>query len=182
MIKVVCDRCGREIPVPGRTGYLAWNFRTGHGGELAGDNMLEDRDYCETCMGTIFDFIEHMPGQGATDAGTEREVPGTEGAGDFPEDGKPAAGAESCGPQLPESPADSPGIISGSSAVTEKDRDGKKRVRKPGKNSVDMGKILALREAGRSFGWIADDMGLSKQTVCNAFYRWKRAQEGEALK
>ena len=179
MIKVICDRCGREIPVPGRTGYLAWNFRNGHGGDMAGNNVLEDRDYCEACMGTIFDFIDAgPPGQGGADAGAEA-VSGTEGGRDIPEDGKPAAGAEPGGPQLPENSADSPGIISGSSAVTEKDRNGKKRVGKPGKNSVDMGKILALREAGRSFGWIADDMGLPKQTVCNAFYRWKRAQEGQ---
>lgn len=114
--------------------------------------------------------------------GAERAVPGTEGGGDIPEDGKPAAGAEPGGPQLPETPVDSPGIIPGSSAVKEKGRNGKKGVGETRKNSVDMGKILALREAGRSFGWIADDMGLPGQTVCNACYRWKRAQEGEALK
>lgn len=58
MLRVICDRCGKEIPMPGRTGYLAWNFRNGHGGDLIGKNALEDRDYCETCMGTIFDFID----------------------------------------------------------------------------------------------------------------------------
>ena len=41
MIRVICDRCGKEIEVPGKTGYLAWNFRAGHGG--AGSVAVQDR-------------------------------------------------------------------------------------------------------------------------------------------
>ena len=76
MIRVICDRCGKEIQAPGKTGYLAWNFRAGHGGELIGNNVLEDRDYCETCMGTIFDFIDAGPEQEEhKDAGEENGAP-----------------------------------------------------------------------------------------------------------
>ena len=167
MIRVICDRCGKEIQAPGKTGYLAWNFRAGHGGELIGNNVLEDRDYCETCMGTIFDFIDAAPGQEeSADTGTENGVLDRDKES-VPEAGQPDPKGEAAKP-IVEAP--------GSSAGTGK-KAARQQVRKSRKNSVDIGKILALREIGWSFGKIADDMGLSKQSVCNAFYRWKNAQE-----
>lgn len=47
-------------------------------------------------------------------------------------------------------------------------------MQKARKNSVDIGKIMALRGAGWSLNRIADDMGMSKQSVWNAIDRWKK--------
>lgn len=180
MIRVICDRCGKEIQAPGKTGYLAWNFRAGHGGELIGNNILEDRDYCETCMGTIFDFIDAAPEQEEhKDAGEENGAPdrktegGSGSSGAVPEIGQSVPEIERPVPEVAAAEHE-PGPSS-STAINRKVVS--KQPRKPRKNSVDIGRILALREAGWSFGKIADDMGLSKQSVCNAFHRWKNAQE-----
>ena len=61
MVRIICDRCGKEIPAAGRAGFLSWNFRDGYRGGLMQANALEGMDYCETCMKTIFDFIISGP-------------------------------------------------------------------------------------------------------------------------
>ena len=48
------------------------------------------------------------------------------------------------------------------------------KLQKPRRNSVDIGKIMALREAGWSLNRIADEMKMSKQSVWNAISRWKK--------
>lgn len=53
------------------------------------------------------------------------------------------------------------------------------KLQKPRKNSVDIGKIMVLRKAGWSFNRIADDMGMSKQSVCNAVANLKKAHVAE---
>lgn len=188
MIRIIRDRCGKEIMAYGKTGYLAWNFRAGHGGKLIGNNVLEDRDYCESCMGTIFDFIDRKTeGTDLVDAGMEDMASfGEEGS--IPEKGdcfrENCAAVPGTVQSDSETAADETentegtGSLSGSSAAKER-KFPRQQVRGPRKNSVDIGRILALREAGWSFGRIADDMGLSKQSVCNAFSRWKKAQEGQ---
>lgn len=52
---------------------------------------------------------------------------------------------------------------------------GRRELQKARKNSVDIEKIMALRDAGWSLNRIADDMGMSKQSVWNAIDRWKKA-------
>ena len=42
------------------------------------------------------------------------------------------------------------------------------------KIDIDMGKVKALRAAGRSMDWIADDLGVSVQTIYN-----RLKEEGE---
>lgn len=182
MIKVVCDRCGREIPMPGKTGYLAWNFREGHGGGLVGDNVLEGRDYCEACMGTIFDFIDRVPDavdgreRGVTDTGVQEIIPGR---GD-PDMGVQENATDSGIPdpeavhKAPEDMAVSPD----SSAAAGKKRPGQQgRARRAAKKEVDAGKVMALISAGRSARWVADDMGISLQSVYNVLNR-ARKQDG----
>lgn len=52
------------------------------------------------------------------------------------------------------------------------------KLRKPGRNSVDIGKIMALRKAGWSLNRIADEMKMSKQSVWNAVAGWKKSTWG----
>lgn len=55
MIKIVCNRCRREIS--GNTGYIAWNFRDHISREMVDQNIFENCDYCEKCMEYIMEFI-----------------------------------------------------------------------------------------------------------------------------
>ena len=48
--------------------------------------------------------------------------------------------------------------------------------KKPKKIDIDMGKVKALRDAGRTVEWIADDMGVSPATIYN-----RLKQEAEAV-
>ena len=40
--------------------------------------------------------------------------------------------------------------------------------------SVDIGKIMALKNAGWSIGKIAEEMGMKPQAVSNAIYRYRK--------
>ncbi len=48
------------------------------------------------------------------------------------------------------------------------------KLQKPRRNSVDIGKIMALRKAGWSLNRIANEMNMSRQSVWNAISRWKK--------
>lgn len=176
MIRIVCDRCGREIPVPGRTGYLAWNFRHGHGGDLIGENVLENRDYCEICMGTIFDFIDGKTGQADISMGTA--VPGTE-------DEISDETAEAHGPEKAEDKkVDSSGKRQQVQSTGKKGRPSKYGDQEPymetrGRKGVDIGKILALKKAGWSIAKIADEMSMKEGSVRTAIYRYEKRMERE---
>lgn len=58
MIKIICDRCGADIGMSGKLGYIAWNFKTGIDGDLMQDNTFEDSHFCTTCMNQIRAFIK----------------------------------------------------------------------------------------------------------------------------
>ena len=53
----------------------------------------------------------------------------------------------------------------------------KKRQEPANKKKLDIGKIRALREAGWSFGKIAEEMGCSPQTIANALQREETAKK-----
>lgn len=55
MIKIVCNRCGKEIS--GNAGYIAWNFRDHISGDMVDQNIFENCDYCGKCMEEIMEFI-----------------------------------------------------------------------------------------------------------------------------
>ncbi|MCI8801069.1 MAG: hypothetical protein HFH88_14850 [Lachnospiraceae bacterium] len=176
MIRIVCDRCGREIPVPGRVGYLAWNFRNGHGGDLIGENVLESRDYCEICMGTIFDFIDGKTGQ--ADIGMETAVPETE----------TEISDETTEAHVPEKAedkkVDSPGKKRQDQSTGKRGRPAKYGDQEPymetrGRKGVDIGKILALKKAGWSIPKIADEMSMKEGSVRTAVYRYEKRMERE---
>lgn len=45
------------------------------------------------------------------------------------------------------------------------------------RNSIDIGKIMALKNAGWNVGKIADEMGMQPQSVSNAIYQYKKKCE-----
>ena len=182
MIRIVCDRCGREIPVPGRTGYLAWNFRQGHGGDLIGENVLENRDYCEICMGTIFDFIDGKTGQADISMGTAIPETGNEISDETTEVHSPE--------KAEDKKVDSSGKRQQAQSTGKKGRLSKYGDQEPymetrGRKGVDIGKILALKKAGWSIAKIADEMSMKEGSVRTAIYRHEKRMErdrAEAVK
>lgn len=55
MIKIVCNRCGKDIAAD--TGHIAWYFKDRSSGDIVDQNIFENCDYCEECMEEIQEFI-----------------------------------------------------------------------------------------------------------------------------
>lgn len=58
MRKIICDRCGAEIPNGTRIGYVAVNWRAASDNSLMQDNPYEEADFCEKCMEDIARVID----------------------------------------------------------------------------------------------------------------------------
>ena len=52
---IKCDRCGGEVD-PKRIGYVSMSER-GPDGELIGEYLFDDMDFCENCMEQIAAFV-----------------------------------------------------------------------------------------------------------------------------
>lgn len=57
MIKIICDRCGEELPHPLRAGYIMWGFRADGTGKLLQENPFKGLHFCAACMEEIRSFI-----------------------------------------------------------------------------------------------------------------------------
>ena len=58
MRKIICDRCGAEIPNGTRIGYVAVNWKAASDNSLMQDNPYENADFCEKCMEDIARVID----------------------------------------------------------------------------------------------------------------------------
>lgn len=60
MRKILCDRCGAEIPMKSRIGYVAVNWRAPSDESLMYENPYEGYDFCEQCMHDIVEVIDSI--------------------------------------------------------------------------------------------------------------------------
>ena len=60
MRKILCDRCGAEIPLNSKIGYVAVNWRAPSDGSLMYENRYEGYDFCEQCMHDIVEVIDNV--------------------------------------------------------------------------------------------------------------------------
>lgn len=60
MRKILCDRCGQEIPLKSRIGYVAVNWRAPSDESLMYENPYEGYDFCEQCMHDIVEVIDNV--------------------------------------------------------------------------------------------------------------------------
>lgn len=133
MIKIICDRCGKDIA--GNTdnetaiGYIAWNFKDSPDGDLAQENIFEKSHYCRDCMEEVREFIRRKP---------QREDSGQQENTSLTDDAQEAS-------------------------------QGTKMIRKRTKPE-DVGKIIALRNAGWLVNDIANEMNMSQQAVSDAIW------------
>ena len=75
MRKILCDRCGAEIPLKSRIGYVAVNWRAPSDESLMYENPYEGYDFCEQCMHDIVEVIDNVVMCQEEDK-TEQETPG----------------------------------------------------------------------------------------------------------
>ena len=138
MIKIFCDRCGKEITKCNRIGYIALNSKDQKEGDLAEDNEFEKNAYCSKCMSQIRAFIKAQPEESSEDGEKSQEV-----------DTKCDKNDEKC-------------------AQNEK------KCNQGEKKAIDIGKIMALKNAGWKNKDIAGEMHMEPQAVANAIYKYKK--------
>lgn len=141
MIKILCDRCGKEIKEHGEDiGYIIMgvNVNPMKGVVLMqGDDRLNiDSHYCQGCMNEIKAFIQNRKNIGLLSV-------------------------------------NQPKAVSGPNETASKHEETERKRRK----RIDIGKIMALKNAGWSNVKIADEMGMNPQAVANAIYQHKKKCE-----
>ena len=52
MLRVICDRCGKDISDSGKIGYIVLNIRESVGGPAVQENPMKGLHFCASCMGT----------------------------------------------------------------------------------------------------------------------------------
>ena len=60
MRKILCDRCGQEIQLKSKIGYVAVNWRAPSDESLMYENPYEGYDFCEQCMHDIVEVIDNV--------------------------------------------------------------------------------------------------------------------------
>lgn len=164
MIKIICDHCGAEIMENENIGHVNFTKEAPQKREACVaegwvlEKMQPNPDYCMKCIDEIRQFIATKPIAGLAPepipGGKEEPVPEPEP--------KPKAKAK---------PTTKPPDIL--SAMPESD----KPKRKPGRRKINIGKILALKNAGWSYTKIGEEMGMSATDVGNAIWRYKKKGE-----
>lgn len=145
MIKIICDRCGKEIG-DGNVGYIATNWRSMTDGNLLGDNPHEEKHFCKDCMKEIEEFVSKSP---------ENVNKTEESVSETPEsDSKEVKSVSICEEQPPE----------------QEEPKGKRK-------QIDIGKIMALKNAGWKNKDIADEMHMEPQAVASAIYQYKKKEQ-----
>lgn len=138
---VKCDRCGKQFmpDAQHKVGWIGMTWRIPETDDLeSGVTPYEHCDFCESCMKAISDFIE-----GAVieeEAPPEVEIVVNE---------PPTAEEGREDPQKGGEPSEEP----------------KPKKNPPKAKGIDKGKIKALHDAGWNASKIADEMGVSPQTI-----------------
>lgn len=58
MRKIICDRCGAEIPKDARIGYVAVAWQSPTDGSILENSPYEGMDFCEKCIKDIVSVID----------------------------------------------------------------------------------------------------------------------------
>ncbi len=142
MKKVYCDRCGADITAQEAYGLIWMDYRDYEITlDMFYDSPWPDRDYCESCMAEILDFIKIKPGCKAAPAVEEKK----------------------------EEPVVAPEVPKVEDVEEKAEPKPKKVAKATGKKKpLDKGKIGALYKAGWSVAKITDEIGCHKSAVYNA--------------
>ena len=141
IIYIKCDRCGKQFmpDTTHRVGFIGFKWRDVETDDLLDDtNPFEEKDFCERCMEDIGRYIEGTVIE--EEAPPEVEIVVNE---------PPAAEEGGEAPQKGGEPSEEP----------------KPKKNPPKAKGIDKGKIKALHDAGWNASKIADEMGVSPQTI-----------------
>lgn len=145
MIKIICDRCNKEIS-DGNIGYIATNWRSAEDGSLLGDNPHEAKHFCSSCMKEFEEFVIKS---------SENVIKTAENVSETAESvSKEVESVPDAEEQAPE----------------QEESKGKRR-------QIDVGKIMALKNAGWKNKDIADEMHMEPQAVANVIYQQKKKEQ-----
>ncbi len=151
MIRIFCDRCGKDITRCNRIGYIALNSRDQKEGDLKEDNEFERNHYCNNCMSQIREFIK-----------TKQEGLVQELAQEVVQ--------EENNQNSEESHENNTKCHENEKKCTQN----AKKCNESKKKSIDIGKIMALKNAGWKNKDIAGEMHMDPQAVANAIYNHKK--------
>lgn len=138
MIRIFCDRCGKDITRCNRIGYIALNSRDQKEGDLKEENEFEKNHYCSNCMSQIREFIK-----------TKQEENNQKSEESHENNTKCHENEKKCTQNA-------------------------KKCNESEKKSIDIGKIMALKNAGWKNKDIAGEMHMDPQAVANAIYNHKK--------
>ena len=159
MIKIICDRCNKEIS-DGNIGYIATNWRSAEDGSLLGDNPHEAKHFCSSCMKEFEEFV--IKSSENVIKSSENVIKSSENVIKTAENVSETA--ESVSKEV-ESVPDAE-----EQAPEQEESKGKRR-------QIDVGKIMALKNAGWKNKDIADEMHMEPQAVANVIYQQKKKEQ-----
>ena len=175
MRKILCDRCGQEIPLTSKIGYVAVNWRAPSDESLMYENPYEGYDFCEQCMHDIVEVIDNVVLCKEEDK-TEQETP-EELARKFVEAMKENFSAEpGPDPEEEEAPAEVEGEPETVEAAVEEEQEepvGRRADDPPPKQFVNLRELRELVKAGKKPKEIAEHFGIS---VASYYNHKKRAE------
>ncbi len=187
MIRIICDRCGSTIETKSDIGYIAWNFRRGQDGNLAGENKFEGCHFCRDCMKEIRAFIQERKRPD-----TERKEPeaSKEDGRAEPEKQDPVTGdgknvikeAKSVSKTGQTVTKEDKSVSKTGQTVTKEAGNVSETKKEKKRKTIDIGRVMALKKAGWTNAQIADDIGVETSSVAGAIRRYRKKNgDGSSL-
>ena len=170
MRKILCDRCGAEIPLNSKIGYVAVNWRAPSDESLMYENPYEGYDFCEQCMHDIVEVIDDISVIKAKPPETPEEL-----ARRFVNAMKETISAEP-GPdpeeeEAPETVEGEPETVETAVEEEQEEPVGRLADNPPPKQFVNLRELRELVKAGKKSKEIAEHFGISLASYYN--YRKK---------
>ena len=174
MRKILCDRCGQEIPLTSKIGYVVVNWRAPSDGSLMYENRYEGYDFCEQCMEDIIAVADSICTH--SEVIEEKKETPEELARRFVNAMKEVSAPEQEEPEEAESGSEEADTEQEETKVVEQDQEkpvGRLADNPPPKQFVNLRELRELVKAGKKPKEIAEHFGIS---VASYYNHKKRAE------
>ena len=174
MRKILCDRCGQEIPLTSRIGYVAVNWRAPSDESLMYENRYEGYDFCEQCMEDIIAVADSICAH--SEVIEEKKETPEELARRFVNAMKEVSALEPEEPEEAESGSEEAAPKPEETKMVEKDQEepvGRLADNPPPKRFVNLRELRELVKAGKKPKEIAEHFGISVAS----FYNYRKRAE-----
>lgn len=174
MRKILCDRCGAEIPLTSKIGYVAVNWRAPSDESLMYENPYEGYDFCEQCMEDIIEVIDSICAH--SEVIEEKKETPEELARKFVEAMKEVSAPEPEEPEEAEIGSEEAAPEPEETKMVEQDQEepvGRLADNPPPKRFVNLRELRELVKAGKKPKEIAEHFGISVAS----FYNYRKRAE-----